>query len=84
MRKGGNGKFVWNLCITCHINVCICLYEFEYVLYNIICQFLQNSSKKFENKIQTKLKKSNEISNQIQINLNEIIENKIYQMKLKT
>jgi hypothetical protein len=37
MRKGGNGNFVWKLCITFHINVGICLYGFEFVSYNIIC-----------------------------------------------
>jgi hypothetical protein len=31
MRKGGNEKIVQKLCITFHINVVICLYEFEFV-----------------------------------------------------
>jgi hypothetical protein len=37
MRKSGNEKVVWKLCITFHINVGICLYGFEFVSSNIIC-----------------------------------------------
>jgi hypothetical protein len=37
MRKSGNEKVVWKLCITFHINVDICLYGFEFVSSNIIC-----------------------------------------------
>jgi hypothetical protein len=56
MRKGGNEKFVRKLCIIFHINIGICLYGFEFVSYNIIWYFSQNSSKKIENIIQMKLK----------------------------
>jgi hypothetical protein len=51
--KGGNEKVVWKLCITFHINVGICLYGFEFVLYNLICPMwkgkvaLENLYKKY-------------------------------------
>jgi hypothetical protein len=36
MRKDGNEKIVWKICITFYINVGIYLYRFEFVSYNII------------------------------------------------
>jgi hypothetical protein len=46
MRKCGNGKFVWKLCITFHINVGICLYGFEFISYNIVCPICENVAMK--------------------------------------